>query len=78
MKKPTSRSHEVNCEGLSRRSCLQLGLGSFLGGGLVCALRFSSLAASEGEQGKEHCNSCHPVGGKNHQEKKPGDPRKLP
>ncbi|MEE3182028.1 MAG: DUF1501 domain-containing protein [Planctomycetota bacterium] len=47
MKKPTDLNHHVNCEGLSRRSCLQLGLGSFLGGGLASALRIRSLAASE-------------------------------
>ena len=29
----------VNCEGISRRNSLQLGLGAFLGGGLAHALR---------------------------------------
>ena len=47
MKEPASLNQHVNCEGLTRRSCLQLGLGSFLGGGLASALRLRSLAASE-------------------------------
>src|SRR5947209_7978367 len=34
-----------NCEGMSRRDCLQLGLGVLLGGGLVHALRLRALAA---------------------------------
>src|SRR5690348_11517570 len=29
----------TNCSGVSRRDCLQLGLGTLLGGGLVTALR---------------------------------------
>ncbi|HET6425474.1 MAG TPA: DUF1501 domain-containing protein, partial [Planctomycetaceae bacterium] len=33
-----------NCEGLARRDCLKLGLGSLLGGGLVEALRLSARA----------------------------------
>src|SRR5687767_13950257 len=35
-----------NCQGVTRRNCLQLGLGALLGGGLVHALRLRSLAAS--------------------------------
>ncbi|MGH7200939.1 MAG: DUF1501 domain-containing protein, partial [Planctomycetaceae bacterium] len=34
-----------NCEGVTRRSCLKLGLGAVFGGGLVHALRMRSLAA---------------------------------
>ncbi|MCH7689286.1 MAG: DUF1501 domain-containing protein, partial [Planctomycetes bacterium] len=34
-----------NCEGITRRSCLQLGLGSLMGGGLVNALRLRGRAA---------------------------------
>ena len=34
-----------NCEGLSRRDCLQLGLGGLLGGGLVGALRATAYGA---------------------------------
>lgn len=33
-----------NCEGISRRSCLQLGLGSLMGGGLVNSLRLKGMA----------------------------------
>ena len=29
----------TNCNGVTRRDCLQLGLGALLGGGLVTALR---------------------------------------
>lgn len=35
----------TNCNGVSRRDCLQLGLGTLLGGGLVTALRARGLAA---------------------------------
>lgn len=38
----------TNCEGISRRDCLQLGLGSLVGGGLVSALRFRGLSAADG------------------------------
>lgn len=33
-----------NCEGVARRDCLKLGLGSLLGGGFVEALRLSARA----------------------------------
>lgn len=36
-----------NCEGVSRRDCLKLGLGGLLAGGLVGALRTQALAATE-------------------------------
>ncbi len=35
----------TNCSGVTRRDCLQLGLGTLLGGGLVTALRARGLAA---------------------------------
>ena len=35
----------TNCSGISRRDCLQLGLGTLLGGGLVAALRRAGFAA---------------------------------
>jgi uncharacterized protein (DUF1501 family) len=35
----------TNCNGVSRRDCLQLGLGALLGGGLVTALRSRGFAA---------------------------------
>ncbi len=36
-----------NCEGITRRSCLQLGLGGLIGGGLVGALRAQAHAAAD-------------------------------
>ena len=82
MKKPANLNHPVNCEGLSRRSCLQLGLGSFLGGGLASALRIRSLAASE-EKPAATPASCILVwldGGPTHYETfdpKPEAPREI-
>ncbi len=35
-----------NCEGMTRRDCLRLGLGALLGGGLVHALRLRAAAAA--------------------------------
>ena len=35
-----------NCQGVTRRDCLQLGLGGLIGGGLVGALRTQALASS--------------------------------
>lgn len=37
-----------NCEGVSRRDCLRLGLGTLFGGGLVDALRVRGMAARQG------------------------------
>ncbi len=39
-----------NCQGISRRSCLQLGLGALAGGGLIDALRLQGLAADPREK----------------------------
>ena len=46
-----------NCEGLSRRDCLQLGLGGLLGGGLVSALR-ASAQGSESRSLLRRADSC--------------------
>jgi hypothetical protein len=46
-----------NCEGVSRRDCLRLGLGSLFGGGLVGGLRLRSLAAAEAPA-KRSANAC--------------------
>ena len=35
-----------NCEGVTRRDCLKLGLGGMLGGGFVDALRMRALAST--------------------------------
>jgi hypothetical protein len=37
-----------NCESVTRRECLRLGLGALMGGGLVDALRLRGLAAADG------------------------------
>ncbi|HBJ33498.1 MAG TPA: DUF1501 domain-containing protein [Planctomycetaceae bacterium] len=56
---PTSRSNK-NCEGFSRRDCLQLGLGGLLGGGLVGALQATTLASGSGESTpvRRQADSC--------------------
>ncbi len=41
-------SLHTNCESVSRRDCLRLGLGALIGGGLVDALRLRGQAAMEG------------------------------
>ena len=43
----------TNCEGVTRRDCLQLGMGGLIGGGLVGALRAQALAASEGSSRRQ-------------------------
>ena len=47
-----------NCEGLNRRDCLQLGLGTLIGGGLVDALRLQGLAAETVVQPTAKAKSC--------------------
>jgi hypothetical protein len=39
----------TNCEGVSRRDCIRLGLGAIMGGGLIDALRLRATAALEGQ-----------------------------
>jgi hypothetical protein len=46
----------TNCEAVSRRNCLRLGLGALFGGGLIDALRLRGLAASGGGSGR--ATSC--------------------
>jgi uncharacterized protein (DUF1501 family) len=46
----------TNCESMTRRDCLQLGLGALLGGGLVPALRARGLAAEANP--KTRATSC--------------------
>ncbi len=50
-------TRRTNCEGVSRRNCLQLGLGSLLGGGLVSALR-SRATAKESSGPPRQAKSC--------------------
>src|SRR6188474_3255103 len=48
----------TNCSGVSRRDCLQLGLGTLLGGGLVTALRARGFAADPVNTPKAAANAC--------------------
>ncbi len=71
-----------NCEGFSRRDCLQLGLGALLGGGLAHTLRLKSLAG-ESSAPKMQAKSCILIwmdGGPTHYETfdpKPNAPSEL-
>ncbi|MCH7725995.1 MAG: DUF1501 domain-containing protein [Planctomycetes bacterium] len=47
----------TNCEGISRRDCLQLGLGSLVGGGLIGALKARALAGPQAST-KRQADSC--------------------
>lgn len=48
----------TNCNGVSRRDCLQLGLGTLLGGGLVTALRARGIAAEVVNKPTTRAKSC--------------------
>src|SRR6188474_903377 len=48
----------TNCSGVSRRDCLQLGLGTLLGGGLVTALRARGFAAEVANKPAARAKSC--------------------
>lgn len=48
----------TNCSGVTRRDCLQLGLGTLLGGGLVTALRARGLAAEAVHNPRSKAKSC--------------------
>lgn len=45
-------SFSINCEGVSRRNCLRLGLGTLLGGGLARALEARGLSAEPESPGR--------------------------
>ena len=47
----------TNCEGISRRDCLRLGLGSLVGGGLAGALKARALAGPQASA-KRQADSC--------------------
>jgi len=47
-----------NCEGVSRRDCLKLGLGGMFGGGLVDALRLRGLASESGSSLEPTAKNC--------------------
>jgi hypothetical protein len=48
----------TNCAGVSRRDCLQLGLGALLGGGLLTALRARGLAVEAVNKPAAKAKSC--------------------
>ena len=48
----------TNCEGFTRRNCLKLGLGAFMGGGLVDALRLRGMAESQSGAPKPTATNC--------------------
>src|SRR4051812_39626998 len=48
-----------NCAGITRRDCLQLGLGGLVSGGLVGALRGTALAeTAAARSGKRQAKAC--------------------
>jgi hypothetical protein len=57
-----------NCEGFSRRDCLQLGLGSLLSGGLVGALRATASAEVNPARAAKSCILIWMDGGPSHYE----------
>src|SRR5262245_57225934 len=57
-----------NCEGISRRDCLQLGLGGLLAGGLVGALRGTAQAAVSASRPAKACILIWMDGGPSHYE----------
>src|SRR4051794_18226442 len=48
----------TNCAGVTRRDCLQLGLGTLLGGGLVTALRARGFAAEAVHNPDARAKAC--------------------
>src|SRR5580692_2218278 len=48
----------TNCAGITRRDCLQLGLGTLLGGGLVTALRARGIGAEVVNKPDAKAKSC--------------------
>ena len=58
----------TNCAGLTRRDCLQLGLGTLLGGGLAHALRLRAHAATAGAPAARSCILIWMDGGPSHYE----------
>ncbi|MBY0514336.1 MAG: DUF1501 domain-containing protein [Gemmataceae bacterium] len=56
----------TNCAGVSRRDCLQLGLGTLLGGGLATALRARAVAADKPDARAKACILVWMDGGPTH------------
>jgi hypothetical protein len=72
-----------NCEGVSRRDCLKLGLGALFGGGLTDALRLRAAASASGATITGQADACILVwldGGPTHYETfdpKPKAPKEI-
>lgn len=72
-----------NCEGITRRDCLKLGLGTILGGGLAHALQLRAQAGFTGPSSSNRNTSCIFVwldGGPSHYETfdpKPDAPKEI-
>ncbi len=70
-----------NCESVTRRDCIKLGLGALIGGGLVDALRLRGLAGTAaGRKAKTSCILIWMDGGPSHYETfdpKPGAPKEI-
>src|SRR5262245_1330369 len=58
----------TNCEGVTRRDCLKLGLGGLLAGGLVGALRATALGAASSKRQAKACILIWMDGGPSHYE----------
>jgi hypothetical protein len=73
-------THHKNCSGMTRRDCLQLGLGALLGGGLVHALRVQAAAATGTTPVARSCILVWMDGGPTHYETfdpKPNAPAEI-
>src|SRR5687768_13812688 len=57
-----------NCEGVSRRDCLKLGLGGLVAGGLVGALRSQAMGAVSERRQAKACILIWMDGGPSHYE----------
>lgn len=55
-----------NCQGMARRDCLKLGLGSLLGGGLTSALNLRANASTSGQRKNTACILIWLDGGPSH------------
>ena len=70
----------TNCESVTRRDCLRLGLGALIGGGLVDALRLRGEAAPSPARRPTSCILIWMDGGPSHYETfdpKPDAPKEI-
>src|SRR5262245_34696527 len=74
-----SMAVHTNCESITRRDCIKLGLGALIGGGLIDALRLRGEAAIAGSRSTS-CILIWMDGGPSHYETfdpKPGAPKEI-